>query len=107
MPLPFFVHLYQLNKNNYNEGMTCGSSIFAYLVFGPGRTFTEGIVRPTKIMARHGPGAKLDKQGEESKRSSSIRLRLGFISNRFYLYFAWRTIPGPNLHIYKVGREVQ
>jgi hypothetical protein len=40
--------------------MTCGSSIFAYLVFGPGRASTEGTTRPTKIIAWRGPGAKLD-----------------------------------------------
>jgi hypothetical protein len=34
-----------------DEGMTCGSSILAYLVFGPGRASTEGIARPTKMIA--------------------------------------------------------
>jgi hypothetical protein len=34
-----------------DEGMTNGPSIFAYLVFGPERTSTEGITRPTKITA--------------------------------------------------------
>jgi hypothetical protein len=34
-----------------DEGMTCGSSIFAYLVFGPGRASTEGIARPMKMIA--------------------------------------------------------
>jgi hypothetical protein len=47
--------------------MTCGPSIFAYLVFGPGKASTEGITRPTKITAWRGPGAKLDVQGEDSK----------------------------------------
>jgi hypothetical protein len=50
-----------------DEGMTCGSSIFSYLVFGPGRASTKGTTRPTKIIAWHGPGAKLDVQGEDSK----------------------------------------
>jgi hypothetical protein len=40
--------------------MTCGSSIFAYLVFGPGRASIKGTTRPTKIIAWRGPGAKLD-----------------------------------------------
>jgi hypothetical protein len=62
-----------------DEGMTCGSSIFAYLVFGPGRASTEGIARPTKIAAWRGPGAKLDIQGKDSKSPSWIRIRLGFI----------------------------
>jgi hypothetical protein len=43
-----------------DEGITCGSSIFAYLVFGLGRASTKGITRPTKITAWHGLGAKLD-----------------------------------------------
>jgi hypothetical protein len=50
-----------------NEGMTNGPSIFAYLVFGPGRTSTEWITRPTKITAWRGPGARLVVQGEDSK----------------------------------------
>jgi hypothetical protein len=33
------------------EGMTCGSSIFAYLVFGQGRASTKGIARPMKMIA--------------------------------------------------------
>jgi hypothetical protein len=35
-----------------DEGMICGSSILAYLVFGLGRASTEGIARPTKMIAR-------------------------------------------------------
>jgi hypothetical protein len=34
-----------------DEGMTHGSSILAYLVFRPGRTSTEGMARPTKMIA--------------------------------------------------------
>jgi hypothetical protein len=51
----------------FDEGMICGSSIFAYLVFSPGRASTEGTARPTKITAWRGPGAKLDIQGEDLK----------------------------------------
>jgi hypothetical protein len=47
--------------------MTYGPSIFAYLVFGPGRASTEGITWPMKITAWRGPGVKLDVQGEDSK----------------------------------------
>jgi hypothetical protein len=47
--------------------MTCGPSIFAYLVFDPGGASTKGIIRPTKIIVWRGPGAKLDVQGEDSK----------------------------------------
>jgi hypothetical protein len=50
-----------------DEGMMCGSSIFAYLVFVLGRASTEGTTRPTKITAWRGPGAKLDVQGKDSK----------------------------------------
>jgi hypothetical protein len=90
---------YPRHSGATDEGMKNGPSIFAYLVFGPGRTSTEGTTRRTKITAWRGPGAKLGVQGEGSKRPSSIRLRLGFISNRFYMYFPWRTIPRPNLRI--------
>jgi hypothetical protein len=62
-----------------DEGMTCGSSIFAYLVFGPGRASIEGIARPTKIIAWRGLGARLDVQGKDSRRPSWIRIRLGFV----------------------------
>jgi hypothetical protein len=34
-----------------DEGMTNGSSIFAYLVFGPGGVSVEEITRPMKIAA--------------------------------------------------------
>jgi hypothetical protein len=47
-----------------DEGMTRGSSILAYLVFGPGRTSTERMAKPTKMMAWRGPGARLDVQGK-------------------------------------------
>jgi hypothetical protein len=50
-----------------DEGMTCGSSIFTYLVFGLGRASTKEMARHTKITAWRGPGAKLDVQGEDSK----------------------------------------
>jgi hypothetical protein len=53
-----------------DEGMTHGSSILAYLVFGPGRTSTEGMARPMKMIAWRGPGARLDVQGEDSRRPS-------------------------------------
>jgi hypothetical protein len=47
--------------------MTCGLSIFAYLVFGLGTASTEGITKPTKITAWRGLGVKLDIQGKYSK----------------------------------------
>jgi hypothetical protein len=53
-----------------DEKMTCGSSIFAYQVFRPGSAPTEGITRPNTIIAWHGPGVKLDVQGEDSKKET-------------------------------------
>jgi hypothetical protein len=47
--------------------MTNGPSIFAYLVFGPGRVVTKGKTRPTKITAWLGPGARLIVQDEDLK----------------------------------------
>jgi hypothetical protein len=42
-----------------DEGMTNGSPIFAYLVFGPGRVSHERHSRPIKAVAWRGPGAIL------------------------------------------------
>jgi hypothetical protein len=47
--------------------MTNGTSIFAYLVFGPGRVATEGKTKPIKTTAWRGPGAKLIVQDKDSK----------------------------------------
>jgi hypothetical protein len=58
-----FFLIYNNSNRKADKEMTCGSSIFAYLVFGPGRASIEGIARPTKIAAWRGPGAKLDVQG--------------------------------------------
>jgi hypothetical protein len=38
------------------------SSIFVYMVFGPGEITVEGIARSIKTMAGHGPGATLGVQ---------------------------------------------
>jgi hypothetical protein len=48
--------------NPSDEGMTRGSSILAYLVFGPRRTSAEGTARPTSKIARRGSGARLGVQ---------------------------------------------
>jgi hypothetical protein len=72
-----FKHL--LESMAVDEGMTCGSLIFAYLVFGLGRASTEGITRPMKIVAWHGPEEELDVQGKDSRRPSWIRFGLGFV----------------------------
>jgi hypothetical protein len=47
-----------------DEGMTDESSIFAYLVFGPGGVPVEGIARPMKIAAWRGPGVTLGVQAK-------------------------------------------
>jgi hypothetical protein len=71
--VPAIVFDYPRHSGATDKGMTCVSSIFTYLVFGPGRASTEGTARPTKIIAWHGPGAKLDIQGKDSRRPSWIR----------------------------------
>jgi hypothetical protein len=51
-----------LHKNKHShtdEGMTHGSSILAYLVFGPGRTSIKRIARPTSIIVWHSLEARL------------------------------------------------
>jgi hypothetical protein len=53
--VPAIVFDYPRHSGATDEGMTGGSSIFAYLVFGPGRASTEGTTRLTKIIAWHGP----------------------------------------------------
>jgi hypothetical protein len=77
--VPAIVFDYPRHSGATDEGMICGSSMLVYLVFGPGRASTEGIARPTKILAWRGSGARLDVQGKDSRRSSQIRARLGFI----------------------------
>jgi hypothetical protein len=54
-------------RSPVDEGMTNGPSIFAYLVFGPGRISTEGMTRPMKVTAWRGPVARLIVQDEDSK----------------------------------------
>jgi hypothetical protein len=65
--VPAIVFDYPRHSGATDKGMMNGPLIFAYLVFGPGRTSIEEITRPMKITARRGPGAKLDVQGEDSK----------------------------------------
>jgi hypothetical protein len=65
--VPAIVFNYPRHSGATDEGMTNGPLIFAYLVFGPGRTSTKGITRPMKITAWRGPGARLAVQGEDSK----------------------------------------
>jgi hypothetical protein len=81
--VPAIVFDYPRHSGATNEEMTCGSSIFVYLIFGPRRASTEGTARPTKIIAWRGPGAKLDVQGKDSRRPSWVRFQLGFIQIGF------------------------
>jgi hypothetical protein len=39
--VPAIVFDYPRHSGATDEGMTCGSSIFAYLIFGPGRASTQ------------------------------------------------------------------
>jgi hypothetical protein len=57
--VPVIVFDYPRHSGATDEVMTNGPSIFAYLVFGPGRVATEEMTRPTKITAWRGPGARL------------------------------------------------
>jgi hypothetical protein len=69
----------------FDKGMTHGSSILAYLVFGPGRASTEGMARPTSMIAWRSPGARLSMQCKTWRtRPSRIRTCLGFIQRDFY-----------------------
>jgi hypothetical protein len=49
--VPAIVFDYPRHSGATDEGMTNGSSIFAYLVFGPGGVSIEKTARPTKIAA--------------------------------------------------------
>jgi hypothetical protein len=58
--VPAIVFDYPRHSGATDEGMTRGSSILAYLVFGPRRVSIEGMARPTKMIAWHGLGVRLD-----------------------------------------------
>jgi hypothetical protein len=65
--VPAIVFEYPRHSGATDEGMTCGSSILAYLVFGPRRISTEGMARPMNMIAWRGPGARLDVQGKDRR----------------------------------------
>jgi hypothetical protein len=50
--------------------MSNRSSIFVYLVFGPGEITVEGIARPVKITAWRSPGIQLGVQDKDSKKET-------------------------------------
>jgi hypothetical protein len=60
--VPTIVFDYPRHSRATDEGMPKRPSIFTYLVFGPGGITVEGIARPTKTAAGHGPGATLGVQ---------------------------------------------
>jgi hypothetical protein len=59
-----------------DEGMTHGSSILAYVVFGPGRASAEGIARPISTTVWRGPGARLGMQCKNSEEKDLVKLGL-------------------------------
>jgi hypothetical protein len=65
--VPALVFDYPRHSGATDEGMTHGSSILAYLAFGPGRASTEGIARPINAIDWHSPGARLGMQYKDSK----------------------------------------
>jgi hypothetical protein len=65
--VPAIVFDYPRHSGATDEGMTYGSSIFAYLVFGPRRISIERTARPTNMIAWRGPGARLDVQGKTQR----------------------------------------
>jgi hypothetical protein len=65
--VPAIVFDYPRHSEATDKGIPNRPSIFAYLVFGPGGTTTEGITRPITLITWHDPGAKLVVQGEDSK----------------------------------------
>jgi hypothetical protein len=68
-----------------DKGMTHGSSILAYFVFGPGRTSVEGMARPISTTVWRGPGASLGMQCKNSKEQDLVELglELGFSCTAF------------------------
>jgi hypothetical protein len=62
--VPAIVFDYSRHSGATGEGMTYGSSIFAYLVFGPRRISTERTARTTNMIAWHSPGVRLDVQSK-------------------------------------------
>jgi hypothetical protein len=49
--VPAIVFDYPRHSGATDEGMTHGSSILTYLVFGSGRASTEGMARPISMIA--------------------------------------------------------
>jgi hypothetical protein len=60
--IPAIVFHYPRHSGAIDEGMTQGSSILAYLVFGPGRASTEGMTVPINTISWRDPGMRLGVQ---------------------------------------------
>jgi hypothetical protein len=65
--VPALVFDYPRHSGATNKGMTHGSSILAYLVFGSGRASKEGMARPINTISWRSPGARLGVQCKNSK----------------------------------------
>jgi hypothetical protein len=65
--VPAIVFDYPRHSGATDKEMTQGSSILAYLVFGPGRASTEGMTGPINTISWRGPGMRLGVQGKISK----------------------------------------
>jgi hypothetical protein len=56
--VPAIVFDYPRHSGATDEGMTHGSSILAYLIFGLGRESTYGMARPINAISWRGQGAR-------------------------------------------------
>jgi hypothetical protein len=78
--VPAIVFDYPRHSGATDEGMTHGSSILAYLGFGPGRASVEGMARPISTTIWCIPGARLGVRSKNSKEQDLVELglELGF-----------------------------
>jgi hypothetical protein len=65
---------YPRHSRATDEGMTHGSSIFTYLVFGPRMTSTEGTARPTSMIVWRSLEARLGIQGKARRDQVEVGL---------------------------------
>jgi hypothetical protein len=72
--VPAIVFDYPRHSRATDEGMAHGSSILAYLVFGPGRTSTRRIARTISIIIWRGPEARLGIQGKARRDLVELKL---------------------------------
>jgi hypothetical protein len=72
--VPAIVFDYPRHSGATDEGMTHGSLILAYLVFGPGRTSTRRIARPISTIIWRGAEARLGVQGKARRDLVELKL---------------------------------